>query len=254
MRIQAYLPNTSWDMLAGILPAHTSVERITSAQGLVAGVEHGDVYAIVVDVAEIREDLFDRVLAALYRNPGSVVVLSALSSIVALRIIQLASVGPVEVCVVGEGDAQLLRAIIRSLAQPTVPAYLIHLLAGRFAGLPRDLRTATTGLFSNRGVPRSAGVFSALGGASLATVDRQLKSAGLRPAKRLIDVGLVARTWRHLEAGRLSLGEVARRVGYSGSRTLDSHFARLVGLPPRAAAKALSAAEIAGRLAGVAAR
>jgi AraC-like DNA-binding protein len=248
MRIQAYLPNASWEMLAGALPVQASAERLVSAQALAAQFERGDYNALAFDPAEVREDLFERMLVGLEQRPGAAVILFPASGMVALRITRMACVCPVEVCFVGEGNLQVLRVILRSLGEPSVPARLFHFLAGSVAGLPRDLRTTTTGLFCNSGTPCSVAGFCALTGAASTTLNRQLKAGGLNAVKRLIDVAQASRTWRHLESGRLSLGEVARRVGYSATRTMDSHFDRLVGLAPVRSTKELSAFDFARRL------
>ncbi len=234
-----------------------AVERTRDFRSVVLATLHAqlaDSHAklVVIDPSQLRPAEFASFIrTARALQNVAVLVYAELTRETARAVVEASHLLPVEVVFFGSYDERdALAQACEHLLVPSVSALILSALAAKIASLPPPLAVQIVGLFGGQPTPASAEEFVASTHTEAATVRRGLRRAGLRGAKRLLDVTRVARTWEALSTGSKTFHKVLDQHGFDSRRAFDDNFQRLVGRSPFAS-RDLRADAVAQRLLAV---
>jgi AraC-like DNA-binding protein len=121
-------------------------------------------------------------------------------------------------------------------------------VASHIAAFPPPLQTLSVGLYARGSLPRWVRDIVRETGYGRRTIDRWMSRVGLRGAAALLDTARLAHVWEPLVERGLTSNEAGALCGYTRRRMLNSHAARLVGVPPQQFANTLTRQRFVDRL------
>lgn len=250
MRILAVLPDeTRRGCDAALSDGHT-VTAGADATAAAAAIRSRGFDAVVLDPELMTQVDFELFVSAVSDAATPVIVYTALSSVSAHRIVQLAERSTVELVVRGLEDLPVITHKLASLVRPSIPARLLSRAASRLRQLPERLKVAAVGLFGNGPQPRWVDGLATATGIGRRSIDRWMYRAGINGAATLLDTARMARVWEPLVEEKRPVAEIAEQCGYGRVRLLVAHCRRLIDATPEQLGRTVSRSRFVERLAG----
>jgi AraC-like DNA-binding protein len=216
------------------------VTRFASAESFERALTATPMATVVFDPMFLRADLFSELLTICGRRPGHVIIATPLGGIAPNRILAAVRAGVSEVIFNDvENDPALVRLRLAEPQDCSAAGLVLRRLVTAIALLPRQLQMHVVAIFAGGQLPRSTTAFIASSSLRARTLTRYFADAGLRTASRLLRSARVARTWDLLADQRARIAEVAVYAGYSSTRQMRIHFAKVLGRSPYAVAREL---------------
>jgi AraC-like DNA-binding protein len=132
---------------------------------------------------------------------------------------------------VDDGPAQIA-ALLDALPADTLSTILLRMIDPLLSELPVPLARAIAELFRAPHLVRDNNDVARAAGMSRRAYDRALERAGMAPGDLLVRTARVVRAYHYMRSTRLTVRDIAMKMGYPTPRTLSSEVVLLTGFLP----------------------
>jgi hypothetical protein len=236
MHIVTLVPEESLQRLCASVPGTVQITPVGLAT-LSRVLNDGHPEIVVCDPCWARPESFTEIVGVIARAGVPLLLYGRLSRVMSARVATAAAMMTSELLFQGAPDeTEILRRVIRSAAEPCLPALIFARIAQRVHNLPAPLAERVVSLFGWLAIPNRVSAFVAGLPFGARTVRELLARAGLSGPKRLIIGARVARAFEIARAKPgLSLDALGELCGLVSAGVLDSQCRLVTGLAGGAA-------------------
>ena len=250
MLAAALLPDESRNRLLAALPNGYSVVCPSRIEELIHGLAAREWAVLILDPIVVNQDAYAGILDVVDRVGLDLVLWTPrLTALAAARVAAAAHLRVAALFEEFDPDERMLRALVRASPLFAATPGLFQRISVALEHMRLPVRVPVIGLAGGAPIPHAVAEFAGRVRLGQRAVEREFTRVGLRAPHWLLNAVRAARAWPLLHRVGLSLEEVCRLTDYHSIRTMTLHFRRLIGMPPRAAARDLPTGEFVDRMA-----